>query len=86
MKTPDIDRSAARRGRRGIVLFVTGTLVLGLGVAGVHAALAGGSSSLLTRSDPSPTSTPTLPIAPAAVTHPPVASVTPARPTPSAEP
>jgi hypothetical protein len=86
MKTPDIDRSAARRGRRGIVLFVTGTLALGLGVAGVHAALAGGSSSLLTRSDPSPTSTPTLPIALAAVTHPPVASVTPARPTPSAEP
>jgi hypothetical protein len=86
MKTPHIDRSAARRGRRGIVLFVAGALALGLGVAGVHAAMAGGSSSRLTRSDPSPTLTPVASVAPAVVTHHPVPPVTSARPTPTAEP
>jgi hypothetical protein len=86
MKTPHNEGSAARRGRHGIVLFVAGALVLALGAAGVRAALAGGSSSQLTRSDPSPTPTTALPVAPAVVTHHPVAPASPARPTPTAEP
>jgi hypothetical protein len=79
MKTPQIDRSGSRRGRRGLVLLVAGALALGLGVTGVYAALAGGSSSLETRH---PTATFTLPrpTAPAAVTRP-VPVVTPSRPT-----
>jgi hypothetical protein len=44
MKTPGIVRSAALRGRRGIVLFVSGALAMGLGTAGIRA-LAEGSSS-----------------------------------------
>jgi hypothetical protein len=86
MKTPQIEGSGTGRARRGIVLFVAGALVLGLGVAGVHAALAGGSSSRLTRSDPSPTLTPAPSVAPAVVTHHPAPPVASARPTPTAEP
>ena len=37
MKTPRIVRSATLRGRRGIVLFVSGALAMGIGVAGVRA-------------------------------------------------
>jgi hypothetical protein len=85
MKTPDIDRSAVRR-VRGIALFVAGALAMGLGVAGVHAALAGGSSSQLTRSDPSPTSTRALPVPPAAVTNHPAPQVNSPRPKPTPEP
>jgi hypothetical protein len=86
MKTPHIEGSAARHGRRGIVLVVAGVLVLGLGAAGVRAALAGGSSSQVTRSDPSPTFTPAASIAPAVVTHHAVPPVNSPRPTPTAEP
>jgi hypothetical protein len=86
MKTPQIEGPATGAARRGIVLFVAGALVLGLGVAGVHAALAGGSSSQLTRSDPSPTPTTALPVAPVVVTHHPGAPASPVRPTPTAEP
>ncbi len=84
MKTPQNDRSASLRGRRGIMLFVAGALAVGLGVAGVHAALAGGSSSLRSRPDPTRTITP-APVAPAAVTQP-VTPVTSAQPSPTAEP
>jgi hypothetical protein len=37
MKTPRIARSETRRSRRSIVLFVSGTLAVGIGVAGVRA-------------------------------------------------
>ena len=37
MKAPRIVRSATLRGRRGIVLFVSGALAMGIGVAGVRA-------------------------------------------------
>ena len=43
MKNRQIDRPATHRTRRSIAAFVTGALVLGLGVAGVHALLAGAS-------------------------------------------
>jgi hypothetical protein len=66
------------------MLFVAGALAIGLGVAGVHAALAGGSSSLRSRSDPTSTIT-RAPVAPAVVTKP-VPAPTSAQPSPTAEP
>jgi hypothetical protein len=77
MKTSRIVRSAAQRGRRGIVLLVTGALAIGLGVAGVRALAsdspavqqtveAGGQPTLTPVSSPavsrpSPTTVPTQP-------------------------
>ena len=74
MKTPRIVRSAALRGRRGVVLLVTGTLAIGLGVAGVSALAsdspaaqqnveAGGQSTLTPVTSPaaSPSTAPTQP-------------------------
>jgi hypothetical protein len=67
MKAPWIVRSAALRGRRGIVLLVAGAVVIGIGTAGVRA-LADGSSSA-TRSDRGgPVTQP--PVISAAVGHP----------------
>jgi len=83
MKSPQIDRSATLRGRR-VVVFVAGALALGLGVIGVNAALASGSSSPGTRDDRTATFTPVGPVAPAAVTDP-VGLATPV-PSPTAEP
>jgi hypothetical protein len=79
MKSPQIDRSGTRQGRRGIVPFVAGAIALGLGVTGVYSALADGSSSL--RKQPASTATFSLPrpTAPAAVTRP-VPVVTPSQP------
>ena len=84
MKAPQIDRSPTPRGRR-VLGFVAGALALGMGVIGVHAALASGSSSLRTRQDHTATSTPARPVAPAEVTDP-AGPVTPAHPSPTAEP
>lgn len=81
MKTTQIGRSATLRGRRGIVLFVAGALALGLGVTGVHASLAGGSSSLRAGVDPTVTSAPAPMGALAAVAHP-FPPVTPVQPAP----
>lgn len=53
-----------------MVLLVAGTLALGIGVTGVHAALGGGTSSQGTRPDPVASFTPTWSVAPAAVTGP----------------
>ncbi len=83
MKTPRIDRTATRRGR-GIVLFVAGALAMGLGIVGVHAAIAGGSSQDTRH-------VPTAPVAPipSAVPEPvsrPDPAVAPAQPSPTAEP
>ena len=79
MKTTQIGRSATLRGRRGIVLLVAGALALGISVTGVHASLAGGSSSLRARVDPTAPSTPMGALA--VLTHH-LAPVTPAPPAP----
>lgn len=84
MKTPRIARSGALGGRRGIVVFVAGALVSGLAISGVHAALAGGSSSPGTQPHAVPPVTPT-PVAPPTVTDP-SPSIIPTQPSPSAEP
>jgi hypothetical protein len=84
MKTVKVDRAAILRGR-GIVLFVAGALAFGLGVSGISTSIAGGSSQLRTRPDPTVTFTPAEPVASAAVTHP-VRPATPARPSPTASP
>jgi hypothetical protein len=83
MKTPRIVRSAAIRGRRGIVLFVSGALAMGIGVAGVRA-LANGSPSARTHTQAKGTVTQT-PVVPPAVmdSRPSVAST---QPSPSPEP
>jgi hypothetical protein len=67
MKTPRIVRSVTLRGRRGIVLFLAGAVVMGIGTAGVRA-LADGSSSA-TRPDRGGPVTQT-PVISAAVGHP----------------
>jgi hypothetical protein len=85
MKNPRIDRSATQRARRGIVLFIAAALALGLGVTGVHAALAGGWSLGRTRRDPRVTVPPALPAVGAALTHP-GPSVHPLRPSPTLDP
>jgi len=75
MKTTRISRSAALRGRRGIVLLVAGALVVGISLTGIHASLAGGSS----RVEPTVASTPTPLGALAIATHP-IRPVNPAQP------
>jgi hypothetical protein len=67
MKTPGIVRSAALRGRRGIVLFVAGAVAMGIGTAGVRA-LADGSSSATRPDRGGPVSQ--TPVISAAVGHP----------------
>jgi hypothetical protein len=84
MKTDKVDQPAILRGP-GIVLFVAGALAFGLGVSGISTSIAGGSSQLRTRPDPTVTFTPAEPVASAAVTHP-VRPATPARPSPTASP
>jgi hypothetical protein len=83
MKTPRFVRSAALRGRRGIVLFVTGALAMGIGVAGVRA-LASDSPATLKHVDAEDPATQT-PVVRPAVTDP-SPSVAPTQPSPSAEP
>jgi hypothetical protein len=83
MKTPRIVRSATVRGRRGIVLFVSGTLAMGIGVAGVRA-LASDSPAPRKHVEAEGPATPT-PVAPPVLTDP-TPTVTPTQPSPSAEP
>jgi hypothetical protein len=83
MKTPRFVRSAALRGRRGIVLFVTGALAMGIGVAGVRA-LASDSPATQKNVEVEGPATQT-PVVPPAVTEP-SPSVAPTQPSPSAEP
>ena len=81
MKTPRFVRSAALRGRRGIVLLVTGTLAMGIGVAGVRA-LASDSPAAQKHVEAESPATQT-PVVPPAVTDPSVATT---QPSPSAQP
>ena len=83
MKTPRFVRSAALRGRRGIVLFVMGALAMGIGVAGVRA-LASDSPSAQKHAETEDPVTQT-PVTPPAVTDP-SSSLAPTQPSPSAEP
>ena len=83
MKTPQFVRSAALRGRRGIVLFVTGALAMGIGVAGVSA-LASDSPATRRQVEAEGPANQT-PVVPPAVTDP-SPSVAPTQPSPSAEP
>lgn len=83
MKTPQIDRSASLRGRRGIVLFVTGALAMGLGTAGVRALA--NSPSMPTHPDPVDPVT-HVPVAPADVEHHTDRQVTTETPSPTAAP
>ena len=83
MKAPRIVRSATLRGRRGIVLFVTGALAMGIGVAGVRA-LASDSPAPQKHVEAEGPATQT-PVVPPAVTDP-SPSVAPTQPSPSAEP
>lgn len=84
MKTPRIVRSAALRGRRGIILFVSGALAIGIGVAGVRAL---GTDSLSPRRhvEAEGPGTTQVPVAPQAVTNP-NPLVAPTRSSPPAEP
>jgi hypothetical protein len=83
MKTPRFVRSAALRGRRGIVLFISGALAMGIGVAGVRA-LASDSPATQKHVEAEGPATQT-PVVPPAVTDP-SPSVAPTQPSPSAEP
>jgi len=83
MKTPRIVRSATLRGRRGIVLFVSGALATGIGVAGVRA-LASDSPATQKHVETEGAATYT-PVEAPAVTNP-SPSVAPTQPSPSAEP
>jgi hypothetical protein len=83
MKAPRIAQSATLRGRRGIVLFVSGALAMGIGVAGVRA-LASDSPSARTHTEAEATVTQT-PVASPAVPDP-SPSAGPTQPTPSTEP
>jgi hypothetical protein len=83
MKTPRIVRSATLRGRRGIVLFVSGALAMGIGVAGVRA-LASDSPGPRKQVEAEGPATPT-PVAPPVLTDP-TPSVAPTQPSQSAEP
>ena len=83
MKTPRIVRSATLRGRRGIVLFVSGALAMGIGVAGVRA-LASDSPAPRKHVEAEGPATPT-PAAPPVLTDP-TPSVAPTQSSPSAEP
>jgi len=82
MKTPRIVRSTALRGRRGIVLLVSGTLAMGIGVAGVRA-LASASPTAQKHVEAEGPATQT-PVVPPAVTDP-SPSAGPTQPSPSAE-
>jgi hypothetical protein len=82
MKTPRIVRSAALRGRRGIVLFVTGALAMGIGVAGVRA-LASDSPATQKHVEAEGPATQT-PVPPAVAE--PSPSEAPTQPSPTAEP
>ena len=82
MKTPRIVRSAAIRGRRGIVLFVSGALAMGIGVAGVRALANDSAAQQHVEVEGLATQTP---VAPPVVTDP-SPSVAPTQPSPSAEP
>jgi hypothetical protein len=82
MKTPKIARSAAARGRRGIVLFVAGALAMGIGVAGVYALA---SDSQVARAHP----VAEAPASPTPALSPTVTDASPSvapRPSPSADP
>jgi hypothetical protein len=83
MKTPRIVRSATLRGRRGIVLFVSGALAMGIGVAGVRA-LASDSPATQKHVEAEGPATQT-PVASQAVTEQ-DPSVAPSQPSPSADP
>jgi hypothetical protein len=83
MKAPRIVRSATLRGRRGFILFVTGALAMGIGVAGVRA-LASDSPAAQKHVLAEGPATQT-PVAPPAVTDPSPAEA-PTQPSPSAEP
>ena len=83
MKTPRIVRSATLRGRRGIVLFVSGALAMGIGVAGVRA-LASDSPVAENHVEAEGPATQT-PVVPQALTDP-SPSVAPTQPSPSSEP
>jgi hypothetical protein len=83
MKAPRIVRTVTLRGRRGIVLFVSGALAMGIGVAGVRA-LASDSPSARTHTEAEATVTQT-PVASPAVPDP-SPSAGPTQPTPSTEP
>ena len=83
MKAPRIVRSATWRGRRGIVLFVSGALAMGIGVAGVRA-LASDSPAAQKHIEAEGPETQTPVVSPA-VTDP-SPSVAPTQPSPSAEP
>ncbi len=76
MKTTTIRTPTRPRARRSIILLVAATLALGLGIAGIRAALAGDTPAAAPSGDPRIAITPP-PAAPVAVTHP-VPSVTPA--------
>jgi hypothetical protein len=83
MKTPRIVRSTALRGRRGIVLLVSGALAMGIGVAGVRA-LASDSPAAQKHVEAEGPATQT-PVVPRAVTDP-SPSVAPSQPAHSVEP
>jgi len=83
MKTPRFARSAALRGRRGIVLIVTGALAMGIGVAGVRA-LASDPAAAQKHVEAQGPATQT-PVVPTAVTDP-SPSVAPTQPSPAVEP
>jgi hypothetical protein len=83
MKTPRFVRSAALRGRRGIVVFVTGALAMSIGVAGVRA-LASDSPTGQEKVEAEGPATQS-PVVPTAVVDP-SPSVPPTQPSPSAEP
>jgi hypothetical protein len=82
MKTPRIARSASLRGHRGIVLFVSGALAMGIGVAGVRALASDPAPKKQVEAESPVTQTPFVP---PAVTDP-SPSVAPTQPSPSAEP
>jgi hypothetical protein len=83
MKAPRIVRSATLRGRRGIVLFVSGALAMGIGVAGVRA-LASDSPAAQKHIEAEGPAMRTPVVSPA-VTDP-SPSVAPTQPSPSVEP
>jgi hypothetical protein len=83
MKTPRIVGSATLRARRGIVLFVSGALAMGIGLAGVRA-LASDAAAPQKHVEAEGPATQT-PVAPPTVTDP-SPSVAPSQPSPSAGP
>lgn len=84
MKNRQIERPTTHRTRRGVAAFVTGALVLGLGVAGIHALLAGASPTQAL-SEPGVATAPALQVEPVGVSRPSPRSAH-TRPTPTVEP